>query len=53
MSEQAIRDGEARMKKAVDSTQADLAAQRTGRANPAVLDNELYALRANGLMLSM
>jgi ribosome recycling factor len=39
MSEQAIKDCEARMKKSIDSTRNELSAQRTGRANPAVLDN--------------
>ncbi len=39
MSEQTIKDCEARMKKSLDATRNDLSAQRTGRANPAVLDN--------------
>jgi ribosome recycling factor len=39
MSEQAIKDCETRMKRTIDTTRNDLAAQRTGRANPAVLDN--------------
>ena len=39
MSEQIIRDAEARMKKTLDAVKNDLSAQRTGRANPAVLDN--------------
>jgi len=39
MSEQGIKDCEAKMKRTLDSTRNDLAAQRTGRANPAVLDN--------------
>lgn len=39
MSEQAIKDCEARMKKSLDSTRNEFSAQRTGRANPAVLDN--------------
>lgn len=39
MSEQIVRDCEGRMKKCVDSFKSDLGSQRTGRANPAVLDN--------------
>ncbi|MFH0919337.1 MAG: ribosome recycling factor [Fibrobacterota bacterium] len=39
MSEQSIKECEARMKKSVDSTKNDINNQRTGRANPAVLDN--------------
>lgn len=39
MSEVIIKDCETKMKKTVDSVKNDLAAQRTGRANPAVLDN--------------
>jgi ribosome recycling factor len=38
MSEQVIRDIEARMKKTLESTKNDIGSQRTGRANPAVLD---------------
>jgi len=39
MGEQVIQDCEARMKKSVIATQGEMGAQRTGRANPAVLDN--------------
>ncbi|OGS37432.1 MAG: ribosome recycling factor [Elusimicrobia bacterium RIFOXYB2_FULL_49_7] len=38
MSEQIIKDCEARMKKTLDSVKDDFGKQRTGRANPAILD---------------
>jgi len=38
MSEQSIKECEARMKKSVEATKNDINNQRTGRANPAILD---------------
>ncbi len=38
MSAGVINDCESRMKKSIESTKAELGTQRTGRANPAILD---------------
>jgi len=45
MVEDIISDLEDRMKKSVTALQKDFAAIRTGRANPAMFDGNVYAAR--------